>query len=125
MESLNIFSCFAGALFLHQGFLLSLSLPRYYLVLTWLYFIVIPNPTLRPSTNIEHLFGTWSKGGGRKQNILFLIGVVIVWWAIWLARNECVINNCQSKIFLQILSKGHIGFGFGLCYNTPRNSRTT
>jgi hypothetical protein len=57
-------------------------------------------------TNFRHLFGTWSERGGRKQNILLLIGVATCATLFGSQKNYCVFNNCQSKIFLRVLSSG-------------------
>jgi hypothetical protein len=59
-----------------------------------------------PPTNIENLCGTWSKSGGRKQNVLLLTAAATVCWSIWLTQEMTVFNNCHSKIFWHVLFRG-------------------
>jgi hypothetical protein len=56
--------------------------------------------------NINDLFVHWSKVGNKKYNTLLLTAATALLWAIWLTRNEVVLNKCKHKSFLQVLFRG-------------------
>jgi hypothetical protein len=47
----------------------------------------------KPQRNSLHLFDSWSKLGGNKQNYLLLIRAASLCYAIWLTRNDSVFNK--------------------------------
>jgi hypothetical protein len=59
-----------------------------------------------PPVNIEYFLNNRSKQGGHNHNIMVLTGAAAICWSIWLTRNDTMFNNCRSKTFLQVLSRG-------------------
>jgi hypothetical protein len=49
--------------------------------------------------NINDLFVHWSKVGNKKYNTLLLTATTTLLWAIWLTRNEVVLDRYKPKSF--------------------------
>ena len=58
------------------------------------------------TNKLEHLFNNWSKHGGKKHNIILLMGAAAICWWFWLTWNVTVFNNCRPKTFLHVFFRG-------------------
>jgi len=56
--------------------------------------------------NKDKLFSPWLRPNGPKTNTLLLVAAAALIWAIWLTRNEVILEKVRSKTFLQVLFRG-------------------
>jgi hypothetical protein len=61
---------------------------------------------IQPPVNFTHMFGYWLGGFPRKLRKQLLVGVVALCWAIWLTRNNAVLNRSYPNSYLQVLFRG-------------------
>jgi hypothetical protein len=58
---------------------------------------------LRPSLNINHLFGTWLNGVPKTEKVHIRVGTCAILWAIWHVRNDFIFNKSRFSSFLQVI----------------------
>ena len=61
---------------------------------------------LNPPHSIAHLFGNWLRGAGTKLKRQLLVGASALCWAIWLSRNDVVVDKSPTKPYMQVIYRG-------------------
>jgi hypothetical protein len=54
---------------------------------------------LKPPTNMDDFFNSWTKLGTKKYNTLLLTAASALLWAIWLTRNDIIFDKCKPNFF--------------------------
>ena len=54
---------------------------------------------LIPPTSITNMFGNWSRGVNKKENVQIRVGVCALLWAIWNTHNDFIFNRTQAASF--------------------------
>jgi hypothetical protein len=52
------------------------------------------------------LFTGWLDGVNRKLKAKILVGASVIYWAIWLTRNEIIFDKAVAPSYLQVIFRG-------------------
>jgi hypothetical protein len=61
---------------------------------------------LAPPNNSRHMFGGWVYEMNSKERQIFLVGIGVMLWAIWLSRNDVVFNKVSISSSMQVIFQG-------------------
>jgi hypothetical protein len=53
--------------------------------------------------NIKHVFGGWVQRMNDKERKLLLVGLGVIFWSIWLSRNDVVFNRTSITSYMQVI----------------------
>jgi hypothetical protein len=73
---------------------------------------------ISPPRSIDDLFNRWSKLASKKYNALLLTAASVLYWVVWLTRNELVFHKGRPKSFLQVQSGKYTGSDNGQDYSS-------
>jgi hypothetical protein len=61
---------------------------------------------LPPPNNIRHMFGGWVYVMNPKERQIFLVGICVMLWAMWLSRNDVVFNKVSISSSMHVIFQG-------------------
>jgi hypothetical protein len=61
---------------------------------------------LTPHNNIRHMFGAWVHDMNSINRQIFLVGIGIMLWPIWLCLNDVVFNEVSISSSMQVIFRG-------------------
>jgi hypothetical protein len=58
---------------------------------------------LPPPNNIRHMSGGWVYGMNPKERHIFLVGIGVILWVIWLSHIDVVFNKLSISSSIQVI----------------------
>jgi hypothetical protein len=78
---------------------------------------------LGPPNNIKNVFGAWVHNTNSANRQLLFVGIGVMFWAIWLNRNDVVFNKTLISSYMQVIFRVLTGHGHGRYSKRKKNEK--